>query len=430
MISKSLRYISLVVIAGNIVGTFIAIPAAAQMSMAHAMPHVVAHTSAGGSTDASDSLLSYRFTVRPHAMVLGARNPTAGEYPLDSLPGYIVHVSPQCAGAHRCPLVVFLPWGGARASDVLGLLGPVADHYGMIVLAPGDTGGDAGRVGDWYQEATDRAQINDAMKQVLSKFAVDPDKIALAGHCRSGWAPVIWGTANRDIFSRLLVISTAEETKTFDALGPSDGRIEFLLEDGFGQTDWMYRRAHLLREHGYPVKHVVSIRAHSSQPESIDFVGHWLQESWAIPDPTQRITPPVIDAIPTLTDSIVAKMTTFWRAFQQLPDSIWTVARQAHQRELRLPIGADSPSTVMVDMSTMAKQYSAVAAALASVGLTADQHDRYRVALLEALIGREYSSIAQTFPTGSVQADNVAFVREHHDEIRKLDAQTKIWAAP
>jgi hypothetical protein len=269
-----------------------------------------------------------------------------------------------------------------------------------------------------------------ALHQVLRKFAINPDKIALAGHCRSGWVPVVFGAANRDIFNRLLVISTSETKKTFDALGPSDGRIEFFLDDGFLETEWMYRRAHLLRAAGYPVTHMVSIRRHSSIPENADVMGKWLQDSWTLPNPARRPKPNSIGSLPLLTDDAIKALSTFWVAFQQLPDSIVLSARRQHQRTLLLPIGDDSPVTSMVDMAVLAKQYPAVASALAAAGLTAEQHDRYRIALLEALIAQGFESVEVTVPVRSVQAQNLAFVREHRDELTRFAIDTKIWDSP
>lgn len=401
-----------------------------------------------------DSLVSTRLTVRPHAMATGTTNPASGDYPLDSLPGYLVYVPPACAGAHRCPLVVFLHWGSVDALEVLKWQRPVANKYGMIVLAPrGVVPTGMPPAFDPEYERVNRTNLDNALKQVLHTFAIDPDKIALAGHCNSGGDAMIWGGDNLAIFSRVLLFSTNLTIAGLDAPQSTDVRYQtqFYMDDGFEQNPWFFLYASGVRAKGFYVKHMIQAREHASGAENFDVAGHWLQESWRIPNPAERPQPVVI-ALPVLSDTSLAKLTTFWTEFQRLPDSIRTVARQIHQREIVVPVGDASPSTSLADMPALAKQYPAVAALFVAAKLTPAQHDAYRIALMSALALRNFpTDFSAPMPNGdlaqqqeqkrafvaahvtvtpmSVQGRNLAFVNQRHDEMRAL-AATKIWMTP
>ena len=401
-----------------------------------------------------DSLVSTRLTVRPHAMATGTTNPPSGDYPLDSLYGYRVYVPPACAGAHRCPLVVFLHWGSVDALEVLKWQRPVANKYGMIILAPLAEAGRQGAPGfEPNNELIDRTNIDNALKQVLRKFAIDPDKIALAGHCNSGGYAMLWGGDNLAIFSRVLIFSTTLTTGGFDAPQSTDAgrQTQFYLDEQFDDSYLFFLYASTVRAKGFYVKQAIQARGHGSGVENFDFAGKWLHDSWAIPNPADRPRPAELE-LPALSADAMTKMTTFWTAFQQLPDSIRTTARQAHQRELIVPVGDARSSTSLADMPALAKQYPRVAALFAAAQLTPEQHDAYRIALMSALalrsfptdfseempnrVGAERRDQVHAFATAhmtvsptSVQGKNLAFLAEHRDEMAALE-QTQIWRTP
>src|SRR6185436_8026355 len=101
-------------------------------------------------------------------------NPAAGVYPLDPDSNVIVTVPPQCAGAQRCPMLVALPGGGQPAQVMTGWVGPVANKYGFILLAPNE------------EVTYDASKMDVVLKEVLQKYAIDPAKIAVSGRCASG----------------------------------------------------------------------------------------------------------------------------------------------------------------------------------------------------------------------------------------------------
>jgi len=290
---------------------------------------------------------------------------------------------------------------------------PVADKYGLIVVT------------------NESDEVDKALEEVLRKFAIDPEKIALIGRCASGWAALNFATSNLGLFSRGGAISgNIEEVAPTVAFlmnpeGNSNQTSEYFLDSGMLEPPHLrddLELARALRQGGRPVKLAVTLRGHEHQAEDYDFLGHWLQESWTIPDPKARPRPAIVaDPVPRLTTEALAKLTAFWTRFLQEPDSIRRTARRAHLHEVQVPVGEERPSTWIVDMPALAARYPSVAAALKQAGLTAQQHDAYRVALISALIAKSVEGIVQTDPT-SVLAENLAFIAAHEDELAKFAA--------
>jgi hypothetical protein len=284
-------------------------------------------------------------------------------------------------------------------------LRPVADKYGMILLTP-------------TEYAT--KDIDGALKETLRRFAIDPNKIAIIGRCASGDAGMRFGIDNLDVFSRIASVSGGTPT---DGMDPKNKTAEFLIDRSFLEGYGNFTAAQNLRRDGHPVKVVLALRGHEHQMEDYDFVGHWLQESWAKPNSASRRAPSVIaDPVPTLTTEALTKMTTFWTSFSQEPDSIRVTARRAHLREVIVPVGQERPSVWITDMSALAAKYPSVAADLKKAGLTAKQHDAYRVALISAQTSQFTKDEAGTVEATSTLAKNLEFFYSHPDEFKALDA--------
>lgn len=363
----------------------------------------------------ADSLV----TVRPREMTIATQNPAAGDYPLDSVPAELdphpeVSIPPQCVGARRCPLLVFLGSGMGPIEE----LRLAADKHGLML----------------YHSDEWRGSIVDAaLKEILRRFAVDPNKIAIIGRCAWGGAAMKIGIANLGVFSR--VGSISGETPLV-GLDPHNKTIEFFIDAGWSEPRTNFEVTQALRQAGHPVKHMIGFRDHEHQVEDYDFLGRWLQASWATPEPATRPAPRVIaDPLPVLTVEGLAQMTRFWTSFQAAPESIRTTARRAHLQEVIVSVGEDRPAVVMTDMPALAAQYPSVAAALVKAGLTAEQHDAYRVALLSVVTTnvmvteKGFKGTAETVAAGSVLATNIAFYRVHPDEFKALN-DTGMWHTP
>jgi hypothetical protein len=366
-------------------------------------------------------------------MATGTRTEQAGQYlldPKDSLNSYLVYVPERCVGAKRCPLVVFLPGAGYGGAEVMDWERPVADKYGTIVISPTRAGIDA------IYSAAEQLRFDTALKQVLKKFAIDPDKIALIGRCSTGPLALKWGGANLDVFSRIAAISGTGVPDTSD-VNPQHRSTEYLISDGLmeaGVGDDIVLQQQLRRA-GFHVKHVLNMRSHAHQAEDYDFVGRWFQESWATPNPAARPAPTVIaDPLPLLTTDALTHMTAFWTSFMHEPDSIRTVARRAHLKEVVVPLPNGVVSAPLVDIAALASIYPSVAADLEKAGLTAQQHDVYRVAMISAILSRiirneHTEGLSWPIEATSVLGKNVEFIGNHPDEYKALWA-TKIWDTP
>ncbi len=347
-------------------------------------------------------------TVRPREMATAMRTEQAGEFPLDTLEDYLVHVPQQCVGTKRCPLLVFIPGAGQVASFGMKWQRIMSDKHGIIVLALNGA------------EQQEKEKIDAALKQVLRKYAIDPDKIALLGRCAGGAPSTVFGGDNLGVFSRILPISGGY-VPTAD-VDPPNKKTEFFLDAGLWESEGNFLAAQELRRAGHTVKLVIALREHGENVDDYDFVGRWLQESWAIPDPAARPAPRVIPGpVPLLTTGILTQMTAFWTRFMEEPDSIFMTARRAHQRETIVPVGQERPSVAIMEMPALAAKHPSIAAALKAAGLTAEQHDVYRVALLSAMLTDNIGSSAGAIADTSVLAQNIAFMKSHPDEFETLE---------
>ncbi len=357
---------------------------------------------------AQETAREFTMTVRPHEMATATRTEQAGEFTLSSYEDYLVNVPPQCVGAKRCPLLVFIPGAGQVASFGMKWQRIMSDKHGIIVLVL--NGAERQRV----------AKIDSAMTEVLGKYAIDPDKIAILGRCAGGPPSIVLGGDNLNVFSRILPISGGYPPT--GGVNAPNKKTEFFLDAGLWESGGNFKAAQELREAGHTVKLVIAMREHGENVDDYDYVGRWLQESWAHPDPATRPAPRVIPGpVPVLTTDIVTKMTDFWSRFMEEPDSIFMAGRRAHQREVIVPVGQEQPSVAMMDMPALAAKYPSIAAALKAAGLTAEQHDAYRVAILSALLTKNIGEVAGVVDDASPLAKNLAFLEDHPDELEALE---------
>lgn len=359
---------------------------------------------AQGTGDARPAQSS-RLSVRPKEMAKATANPKAAEYPLETVKEVLVSVPPQGQGKKRCPLVVMLPGGGIPARQMMDWLRPTADKHGMILLTTTK-----------YETST----IDAALKETLMRFAIDPDKIAIIGRCASGGAATRFGVENLDVFSRVISISGGHP---LNGLDKENKTVEFLIDKGFLESQGGFGAVRQLRADGHPAKQALALRGHEHQMEDYDFVGHWLQETWAKPKAEDRTPPSVVaDPLPELTSEALKKMTNFWTLFGTVPPQVRATLRRQFLREVVVPVGTEKPIVWMTDMAAYAAKAPMVAGALKKAGLTAQQHDAFRVALISALVAKSVGNDAGTIEQDSVQAKNLAFLEAHSAEFEALRA--------
>jgi hypothetical protein len=336
-----------------------------------------------------------RFTLQVREVAAAGRTDRAGWIPVDASSAPI-YVPTRCVGT-RCPLLLIAAGHPGAQWWV-----PGADKYGFIVST-----------------TTAEENTESRLKQILLRVAIDPDKIAIMGQCATVSHADRIAVHNLHVFRRIIRVSGG------GTIGPSWGgldtlpnaKVEFFMSDGILEGANTAPSAENLQRAGYPVKHVASLRPHVNQWESFEAVSRWLAESWAIPDPTARPMPERIPAAPLTADAL-PRMTAFWTRFLQEPDSIRIDARRAHQREVLIPIAQWTvpTSALLTDIAALAARYPSVAAALQEMGLTAQQHEAYRVAIISAYIARRWG-------LGAAQGESLRqLMRTYPDEFQALQA--------
>lgn len=369
-----------------------------------------------------------RLTVRPHEMVIGTRTEHAGEYQLDSLNNNVfVYVPEQAVGTRRVPLVVFLHGGGITSRMEIDLQSRLADKYGMILLAP---------------DNTDAATVDAALKHVLTKFAIDPDQIALAGGSSGGRATLELGPGNLDIFSRLAPLSPAVELQPYyTGAEPRSNTAQLFVSAGIGEPSAYLHNllaiAQYERQAGHVVQPVLNLRPHRRRFQDNEYMWRWLQESWAMPSSAEHATArsTIIDSLAPLTPEVLSRMTAFWADLVNGPDSMSTArfvedpdwsrtTLPENQKQITMPALREQERVTvfdMVDMPKLAAKHPSIAAALAKAGLTPQQEEAYRTAFISAWATEVSESVAAAVVPTSVLGQNVAFIRTHKDEVKALE---------
>jgi predicted esterase len=400
---------------------------------------------------------SLRLTVRPQTMATGAHNDKSGRTPIAGYDGYYVYVPKSAVGAKRVPLIMLLHGGGRSATMELAWAEALAEKYGVIVFAPTSTRPGRWDIITWVRQATsteagmevppltsvDVPKLDSALHYVLHNYAIDPKRIALLGFSDGGSSSLLLGRANQDIFSRIAALSALIP---FHGRGPDNPDTQFYLSGGIaeGMVPQTLKMAQVLRHEGHQVMTLLGLRGHVDHSYDEDFIWQWLMQSWADPTVTAQMNAKTLapkDSDPVLTVDALTKMTTFWTKFQQEPDSVLQQGRTTHQHQLQLALGGEPVLVITTDMRAMAKLYPSVAADLKAAGLTAQQEEQYRAAILRVGFARmggiapgdavDAMPLGRSLPFAqisatSVLAKNLAFRQAHDAEFKAL-SQTGMW---
>ena len=148
-----------------------------------------------------------RLRARPAASVISATpvglRPLGPDAPRD---GYL-YVPASYPVGHPAPLVVVLHGAGEDARDGLALLRGQADRGGLILLAPGSRGPTWDAIVSRGRYGPDVAAIDRALEQTLSRYAVDPARLAIGGYSDGASYALSLGIANGDLFTHVLAFS-------------------------------------------------------------------------------------------------------------------------------------------------------------------------------------------------------------------------------
>lgn len=103
------------------------------------------------------------------------------------------------------PLFVLLHGAGGKAERIVSMMRPLADQLGMLLLAP-----DSRR--QTWDVITDRfgpdvGFLDRALDQTFSRYAVNPQRLAVGGFSDGASYGLSLGTVNGDLFSHIIAFS-------------------------------------------------------------------------------------------------------------------------------------------------------------------------------------------------------------------------------
>jgi phospholipase/carboxylesterase len=124
---------------------------------------------------------------------------------LDAGRDALLYVPSGVRADRPAPLVVMLHGAGGTGDSALGLLRPLADETGMVLLAPDSRG----RTWDIILGAfgPDVAFLERALKAAFARCAVDAARVAIGGFSDGASYALSLGVANGDLFTHVLAFS-------------------------------------------------------------------------------------------------------------------------------------------------------------------------------------------------------------------------------
>jgi phospholipase/carboxylesterase len=186
----------------------------------------------------------------------------------------LVHVPPVLASARAVPLVVTLHGAGGDAESGLGLLRPLADERGFLLLAPASRGQTWDAVRNGY--GPDVALIDRALTTVFVSFPVDARRVAIAGFSDGASYALGLGLANGTLLRRIVAFSPG-----FVPPGPAHGRPRIFVSHGVADAVLPISRTSrrivpALRRDGYDVTYREFPGPHTVPPGVARAAVDWL----------------------------------------------------------------------------------------------------------------------------------------------------------
>ena len=213
-------------------------------------------------------------SARPEASTPAAA-PVAGTRALDTggAPEALLHVPPGVEPGRRLPLLVSLHGAGGSPRAGLDLLRPLADEYGVVVLAPGSQGRTWDAVGNDY--GPDAGRIDRALQQAFAELPVDAARVGISGFSDGASYALGLGLANGELFSAIIAFSPG-----YVPPAPRSGRpVVFVThgeDDAVLPVDRTSRRiVPALREDGYDVTYREFPGPHTVPPELARAAVEW-----------------------------------------------------------------------------------------------------------------------------------------------------------
>lgn len=117
----------------------------------------------------------------------------------------LIYVPREYAPTQPAPLILALHGAGGNAEHGISLFMPVADAAGLILLAPDSRG----RTWDIIlgEYGPDVAFVDQALAHVLARYAVEPERVVIAGFSDGASYALSLGLMNGELFREIIAFS-------------------------------------------------------------------------------------------------------------------------------------------------------------------------------------------------------------------------------
>jgi phospholipase/carboxylesterase len=210
----------------------------------------------------------------PEPLLAAAPEPGTSALGRGGSGGPLLHVPPGLPAGELLPLVVSLHGAGGDAEAGLALLRPLAEEFGLVLLAPSSAGPtwDAVR-GD---HGADAQQVDSALAEVFGRLPIDPGRVWVAGFSDGGSYALGLGLANGHLFSSVVAFSPG-----FVPSGARSGKPAIFVSHGTADEVLPVERTSrrivpALEEDGYEVTYREFAGPHTVPPEVARAAVEWL----------------------------------------------------------------------------------------------------------------------------------------------------------
>jgi predicted esterase len=167
-----------------------------------------------------------RLLARPHPLAGPLAEPGLHTLPLGGRRDSYLFVPKGLQAEQPAPLVLLLHGAGGHAHDGLRVLLHLADHAGLVLVAPASTGSTWDIIAR-RRYGPDLALADAALDYAFARCAVDPERLAVGGFSDGASYALSLVLNNGDLFSHVLAFSPG-----FIGPGTRRGRPDIFISHG------------------------------------------------------------------------------------------------------------------------------------------------------------------------------------------------------
>jgi predicted esterase len=167
-----------------------------------------------------------RLLARPSPLERPVAGPGLHTLPLGGRRDSYLFVPDSVDPRQPAPLVLLLHGAGGHAHDGLRMLLHLADHAGLVLVAPASTGSTWDIIAR-RRYGPDLALADAALSYVFARCAVDPARLAVGGFSDGASYALSLGLNNGDLFTHVLAFSPG-----FVGPGTRRGRPDIFISHG------------------------------------------------------------------------------------------------------------------------------------------------------------------------------------------------------